>query len=160
MHKWLPTKYSFVFVLIRPTSLVLKEHFFCILSVLTRLVSLISKKTKEYLFGRHLCIRSMLYTLLTIEHSVSGVKCPSLDIGLPIVLHWSVFHATQCQCFAKPSKSSLHLVLGLPRFLVCPWLEHNAGCPTVVCSSGHMNSPIPFEFTYRFHDISYFGFFN
>ena len=26
--------YSFVYVLIRPTSLVLKEHFFCILSVL------------------------------------------------------------------------------------------------------------------------------
>ena len=51
MHKWRPTKYSFVFVLIRPTSLVLKEHFFCILSVLTRLVSLISTKTKEYFFG-------------------------------------------------------------------------------------------------------------
>ena len=60
MYKWLPTKYSFVFVLIRPTSLVLKEHLFCILSVLTRLVSLISTKTKEYFFGRHLCIRSII----------------------------------------------------------------------------------------------------
>ena len=50
---------SFVSVLIRPTSLVLKEHFFCILSVLTKLVSLISTKTKEYFFGRHLCIRSI-----------------------------------------------------------------------------------------------------
>ena len=60
MHKWRPTKYCVVFVLIRPTSLVLKEHFFCILSVPTRLVSLISTKTKEYFFGRHLCIRSML----------------------------------------------------------------------------------------------------
>ena len=59
MHKWRLTKYSFVFVLIRPTSLVLKEHFFCILSLLTRLVSLISTKTKEYFFGRHLCIRSI-----------------------------------------------------------------------------------------------------
>ena len=52
-------KTFFVFLLIRPTSLVLKELFFCILSVLTRLVRLISTKTKEYLHGRHLCIRSM-----------------------------------------------------------------------------------------------------
>ena len=36
--------------------------------------------------------------------------------------------------------------------------ERNAGCPTVVCSSSHMTSAIPFEFTYRFHDISYFGY--
>ena len=33
-----------------------KEHFFCILSVPMRLVSLISRKTKEYFLGRHLCI--------------------------------------------------------------------------------------------------------
>ena len=46
-------------MLIRPTSLVLKELFFCTSSVLTRLVRLISTKTKEYFFGRHLCIRSM-----------------------------------------------------------------------------------------------------
>ena len=52
-------KTFFVFVLIRPASLVLKELFFCILSLLTRLVRLISTKTKEYLHGRHLCIRSM-----------------------------------------------------------------------------------------------------
>ena len=43
-------------MLIRPTSLVLKELFFCILSVLTRLVRLIGTKTTEYFFGRHLCI--------------------------------------------------------------------------------------------------------
>ena len=47
MHKWRPKKYSFVFVLIRPTSLFLMEHFFCILSVPTRLESLISIKRKE-----------------------------------------------------------------------------------------------------------------
>ena len=52
-------KYSFVFVLIRPTNLVLKEHFFCILSVPTRLVSLISIKRKEYFFGCHLCNQSI-----------------------------------------------------------------------------------------------------
>ena len=38
------------YVLIRLTSLVLKKHFFCILSVLTRLVGLISAKTIEYFF--------------------------------------------------------------------------------------------------------------
>ena len=47
LHKWRPKKYSFVFVLIRPTSLFLMEHFFCILSVPTRLESLISIKRKE-----------------------------------------------------------------------------------------------------------------
>ena len=31
-------------------------------------------------------------------------------------------------------------------------------CPTVFCSSRHMNSPIQFEFAYRFHNISYFDF--
>ena len=45
-------------------SLVLMEHFFCILSVLTRLVSLISTKTKEYFFGPRLCIRSIRTWLL------------------------------------------------------------------------------------------------
>ena len=46
LHKWWPKKHSFVFVLITPTSLVLKELFFCILSVLMRLVTLISIKRK------------------------------------------------------------------------------------------------------------------
>ena len=39
-HEWRPINYSFVYVLIRPPSLVQKEHFFCILSVLTSLVGL------------------------------------------------------------------------------------------------------------------------
>ena len=51
--------YSFVYVLMRLTSLALKQHFFCILSMQTGLVRLISTKTKEYFFGRHLCIRSI-----------------------------------------------------------------------------------------------------
>ena len=48
--KWRPVYYSFVYVLIRPTSLVLKEHFFCIFCVLTRLVGLISIETIGYFF--------------------------------------------------------------------------------------------------------------
>ena len=48
MHKWWPKKYSLVYVLIRLTSLALKQHFFCILYMHTRLVSLISIYTKEY----------------------------------------------------------------------------------------------------------------
>ena len=61
----------------------------------------------------------------------------------------------------KLFKPSLHLILGLPRFLVCPWgvQKVNAGCPTVACSSHHMTSPIPFEFAYHFRAISFFGFF-
>ena len=43
--KWRPKKYSFVFVSIRPSSLVLEELFFRILSVLVRLIS---TKKKEY----------------------------------------------------------------------------------------------------------------
>ena len=42
MHKWRPKMYSFVYVLMRLTSLALKQHFFCILSMQTRLVRLIS----------------------------------------------------------------------------------------------------------------------
>ena len=39
-----------VYVLIRATSLVLKEYFFCVLSVLTRLVSLINKHKDNIIF--------------------------------------------------------------------------------------------------------------
>ena len=63
-HKWRPVYYSFVYVLIRPTSLVLKEYFFCIFCVLTRLVGLISTETIGYFFGRHLCNRSTLLQTL------------------------------------------------------------------------------------------------
>ena len=38
MHKWRPKMYSFVSVLIRLTSLTLKKHLFCVLSMQTRLV--------------------------------------------------------------------------------------------------------------------------
>ena len=48
--KWRPINYSFVYVLIRLTSLVLKEHFFFILFMITRLVGLISTKTIGYFF--------------------------------------------------------------------------------------------------------------
>ena len=59
MHKWRPKKYSFVYVLIRLTSLVCmcKIQKKCCLRA--RLVSLISTYTTEYFFGRHLCIRSI-----------------------------------------------------------------------------------------------------
>ena len=93
MHKWRPKKYSFVFVLIRPTSLVLKEHFFCILSVLTRLVSLISTKTKEYFFGRHLCIPSIYRqrkTNVVVYNQPQGIflKSPSSLISIYLLPEW------------------------------------------------------------------------
>ena len=47
IHKWLPRNYSFVFVLIILTSLTLTKKFFWILSVLTRLVRMISIKAKQ-----------------------------------------------------------------------------------------------------------------
>ena len=60
-HKWRSKKKFFCFCANQTNySLVLKELLFYILSVLTRLMRLISTKTKEYFFGRHLCIRSML----------------------------------------------------------------------------------------------------
>ena len=52
--------------------------------------------------------------------------------------------ATRCQCSTKLTEPSFHLVLGLPRFVVCP---------TVFCSFRHMTSTIPFGSL-----ISYFGF--
>ena len=81
MHKWRPKKFSFVFVLIRPTSLVLKERFFCILSVLTRLVRLNSIKTKEYFFGRHLCIRSIRISFVFIGQLGDHVNEPNKPSG-------------------------------------------------------------------------------
>ena len=48
MHKWWPKKNYFVYVLIRLTSLALKQHFFCILSMQTRLVRLISTQKKIF----------------------------------------------------------------------------------------------------------------
>ena len=49
MHKWQPKMYSFVYVLIRLTSLAFKKHFFCTLSMQTRLVSL-AHKQKNFFF--------------------------------------------------------------------------------------------------------------
>ena len=59
MHKWRPKKYSFVFVLIRLTSLVGTDKIQKTSSFRTRLVGMISIKTNEYFVGCHLCIRSM-----------------------------------------------------------------------------------------------------
>ena len=63
-------KLFFVYVLIRPTSLVLKEHFFCILSVLTRLVRLISAKTIAFFLAVIYAIGLYIYQL-TISSCVS-----------------------------------------------------------------------------------------
>ena len=62
MHKWQPKKYSFVFVLISLTSLISTDKIRKKSSFRTRLVGLISTKTKEYFFGRHLCIPDDLVT--------------------------------------------------------------------------------------------------
>ena len=59
MHKWRPKKFSFVYVLISLISLVSTDKIQKKSSFTMRLVGLISAKTKEYLFGRHFCIRSM-----------------------------------------------------------------------------------------------------
>ena len=72
LHKRWPKKNSFVFVLITPTSLVLKELFFCILSVPMRRVTLISIKRKEYFFGCHLCSWSIRCMMISINET----KCP------------------------------------------------------------------------------------
>lgn len=94
--------------------------------------------------------------------SVSAVKCPSSEGGVP---RWpplghvlrntrAVFYETIL--IVPPSRPWSSLV---PR--VSPaGPEHNAGCPTVVWSSRHLTSRTPFDCAYRFHDISYFVFFS
>ena len=62
-HKWEPKKYSFVFVLIRLTSLLSTDKIQKKCSFRTRLVGLISTKTKEYFVGSHLGIRSIQATI-------------------------------------------------------------------------------------------------
>lgn len=74
IHKWRPINYSFVHVLIGHTNLVLKEYFFWILPVLTRLVGLISTKTKEHSFGRHLCIPSLVLNLFRCRCSRANLS--------------------------------------------------------------------------------------
>ena len=78
MHKWLPKKLTFVFVLIRPTSLVQKELFFCILPVLTRLVRLIKHKDKRIFFWQpfmhSVYITATLSTYLTSDKFSSFSK--------------------------------------------------------------------------------------
>ena len=68
-------KYPFVFVLLSLTSLVSTDKIQKKSSFRTRLVGLISTKTKEYFFGRHLCIRSIveLFSMSKFERLV-GVK--------------------------------------------------------------------------------------
>ena len=51
-------KYSIVFELVRLPSLICADNIQKECSFRTRLVSLISTKTKEFFFGRLLCIRS------------------------------------------------------------------------------------------------------
>lgn len=74
-------------------------------------------------------------------------------LAFPIGLHWSMFWAIRWQCFTKLSKPSLHLALGLPRFLVRP-----RGVQNLMRLNGYLyvlpdTWPAPFEFTYRFHGI-------
>ena len=67
-------KYSFVFEIIRPTSLVLKKLFFCILSLLTRLLRLIRTKTKEYIFWLPF-MHSVYYDPKSIDYRPINCSC-------------------------------------------------------------------------------------
>ena len=79
-HKWRPINYSFVNVLIRPTSLVLKEHFFCILSVLTRPVGLIRTKTIEQFF------LAAIYAIGSWQHSrLQGLCIQRVEIRVSLL---------------------------------------------------------------------------
>ena len=49
IHKRRPINYCFVFVLMVPNSLALKQHFFCILSMQTRLVGLLAQGQRNNL---------------------------------------------------------------------------------------------------------------
>ena len=62
-HEHRPLLHSFVFMLIRPTALVLKQIFFWNLLVVARLVGLISIKTKEYFIWPPLWKRSIWWQM-------------------------------------------------------------------------------------------------
>ena len=68
-----PKKYPFVFVLIRLTSLVNMDKIQKKCSFRTRLVGMISTKTKEYFVGRHLCIRSISVILWDDDFDLNSV---------------------------------------------------------------------------------------
>ena len=66
MHKWWQFKYYFVYIQISSTSLFLGNIFFSKFNSRTRLVGLISMKTKDYSNRRHLCIGSIQYIFLLV----------------------------------------------------------------------------------------------
>ena len=92
-HNWWPINYCFVYVLIRPTSLILKEHFFCILSMLTRLVGLINTKTQKdpgYFFPLPfiLCNRSIGTSILYLVLTLSTTQNNNIIAALVTNTHW------------------------------------------------------------------------
>ena len=108
LHKWRPKKYSLVFVLIRSTSLFRKEHFFCILSVPKRLVSLISIKRKENFFGRHLCNRSMrcfFFTWVIIQTLTYSLWPAKVVTPRNSMTQWSGNRESSCSSFPKVQNS-------------------------------------------------------
>ena len=59
-----------------------------------------------------ICLRGCLLHYISQTNSVGRRPSP---------LTWPTFCATRCQGFMKLFKPSLHLILGLPQLLVCPW---------------------------------------
>ena len=61
-----------------------------------------------------------LVALQMILTSVSAVECLSLDVAFPYRPPLDHVLRDTVPVVYELSKSSLHLILGLPRFLVCP----------------------------------------
>ena len=74
IHKWRRRNYSFVLRLTILTSLTFKQKFFWILFVVTRLVRIISIKTKEWLLSCHLWIRKFGFIKRVDRGEITTVK--------------------------------------------------------------------------------------
>ena len=77
MPKWQPKKYSFVFVSIRPSSLVLEELFFRILSVLVRLIS---TKKKEYFLAA-------IYAFGLLKEQKKFLRFVACEARVPVIVN-------------------------------------------------------------------------
>ena len=99
-HKWRPLLHSFVFMLIRPTALILKQKFFSNLFVVARLERLISIKTKEYFIWPPLWKRSMsgetnwcFYLKKAVTFTTNITSAPNLNYGIYKIFQYNVLKA-------------------------------------------------------------------
>ena len=112
MHKWRPKVYSFVYVLMRLTSLALKQHFNYILSMQTRLVRLISTRRKEYFLA------AIYAFVLYFSPGARGPRLFSVTVN-----YAKVYSCAILMCGPERFVKSLKQVVLIQRYSTKNWVK-------------------------------------